>query len=176
MRKQHKKYSRPRQLYNSARIKDENELLEKYGLKNKKEIWKANSEISRIRRKAKNLLKSDQEKQEMFIIKLKEKGFKVDSLDDALGLDIQNLLERRLQTIVFKKRLASTLKGARQLITHKKISVDGQIINIPSYIISLEEEDNIIIMKKIKKEKEKKIVIADAEKIEIESEKGAEEN
>ena len=143
MRKQHKKYLRPKQIFNSARIKEENELVQKYGLKNKKEIWKANSEISRLRKKAKNLLKSSQEKQELFTAKLKEKGFNVESLDGVLGLNAENLLERRLQTIVFKLRIAHTPKQARQLITHKKISIDKQIINIPSYIVPLNEENKI---------------------------------
>jgi len=171
MRKQHKKYSRPRQLFNSARIKEENELVQKYGLKNKKEIWKADSEVSRLRRKAKNLLKSSPEKQELFTAKLKEKGFNVESLDGILGLNVENLLERRLQTIVFKLRIAHTSKQARQLITHKKISIDKQIINIPSYIVPLNEENKIKLISKEKKEKVKKVEIAEAEK-NIEGEEG----
>jgi small subunit ribosomal protein S4 len=173
MRKPHKKYSRPRQLYNSARIKDENELLKEFGLKNKKEVWKANSEVFRMRRKAKNLLKHPAEKQEMFIAKLKEKGLDVKSIDDILGLDVRDILERRLQTIIFKKRIATTIKGARQLITHKKVSVNGQIINIPSYIVQLDEEDKIKLMVKQKKEKANKIGISDIEQ-EIKNTKGGE--
>lgn len=170
MRKLHKKYSKPRQIFNRPRIEEEDELVKQYGLKNKKEIWKADSEITRIRRKAKNFLRESQEKQEMFLAKLKQKGFAVDSLDDVLSLKIEDLLKRRLQTILFSKRIATTQKQARQFIVHKKVLVGSNIINIPSYVVPLELESKIKLITKVKKEKDKKVEIAQIENIEEKTE------
>jgi len=150
-KKQHKKYKRPRKLFEKDRIEEENIVLKKYGLKNKKEIWKAKSKIDSIRQKAKSLI-NDGEKQTEFINKLKKLGFSVSNLDDILSLDKEALLERRLQTIVVKKKLANTMRQARQLIVHKHIIVDGKVINVPSFLVPKEFEDKIV--KKIKKKKE----------------------
>ena len=62
-----KKYSRPRKLFDKIRIEEENELIKKYGLKNKKEIWKADSAIGRVRNQAKNLITADSEEQKKLI-------------------------------------------------------------------------------------------------------------
>jgi len=158
MRKQHKKFSKPRTLFNRPRIEEENKLVEEYGLKNKKEIWKADSKIKSLREKAKDLLREKPEKQELFIAKLKQRGFSVNSLDDVLSLKIEDILKRRLQTIVFKKRIANTEKQARQLITHKKILVGDSVINIPSYIVPLDMENKIKLIIKIKKENKQNLV------------------
>jgi len=153
-----KKYSRPGKPFDKPRIEEENVLVERYGLKNKREIWKADAAISRIRRLAKELItKSEEEKQE-FIKRLQKKGFKVESIADALGLDKEAWLKRRLQTIVFSKNLTTTLKQARQLINHKHVSIGEQTVNIPSYQVSLEEEPNVrlnIVLKIKKPEKTK---------------------
>jgi len=158
-----KKYSRPKRPFDKIRIEEENVIKEKYGLKNKKEIWKADAAIKKIRNQAKTLItKSDQEK-ELFIKKLQKKGFPVNNLADALGLDKTNWLKRRLQTIVFNKKLAKTMKQARQFITHKKILIEDKITNKPSYQVSLGKEPSIklsltlrAIKKKIAPEKIKK--------------------
>ena len=173
-RKQHKKYSRPRKPFDKARIDNENILREKYGLKNKREIWKADASIGRIRNLAKQLItKSEKEKQD-FIKRLQEKGFNVNSIAEALSLNKEDWLKRRLQTIVFSKKLTTTPKQARQLIAHKHVSVGDRTVNIPSYMVSLEEEPLIqlkIALKIIepKKSKEEKI------KQEMEEEKLEEE-
>ncbi|MEK6860263.1 MAG: 30S ribosomal protein S4 [Nanoarchaeota archaeon] len=172
--KQHKKYSRPRKPFDKARIDNENILREKYGLKNKREIWKADASIGRIRNLAKQLItKSEKEKQD-FIKRLQEKGFNVNSIAEALSLNKEDWLKRRLQTIVFSKKLTTTPKQARQLIAHKHVSVGDRTVNIPSYMVSLEEEPLIqlkIALKIIepKKSKEEKI------KQEMEEEKLEEE-
>jgi len=156
-----KKYSRPKKPFDKIRIEEENLIKEKYGLKNKKEIWKADASIKKIRNQAKALItKSDQEK-ELFIKKLQKKGFPVNALADALGLDNTNLLKRRLQTIVFNKKLAKTVKQARQFVVHKKISIENEIINKPSYQVSLKKEPliklNLVLKSKKKKSDNKKI-------------------
>lgn len=141
------KYSRlfkkPRKLYDKSRIEEENKLVTKYGLKNKKEIWKAESEIGKIRKQAKGLITAELEKQKILINKLKKIGFKVEKISDVLGLNKEDWLRRRLQSIVNEKKLASTVKGARQLIVHKHITIEGRVVNIPGYMVKIDDEDKI---------------------------------
>lgn len=158
IKRKRKKFSKPRKLYELERINLENEIVKRYGLKNKKEIWKAKSEISRFRKRAKKLIGDNLEKQQKFFEKLQKIGFNVIDISDVLALTEENLLERRLQTFVFKKRIANTLKGARQLIVHKRILVDNQVVNIPSYIITKDLEESISLKptkQKNKKQEEK---------------------
>jgi small subunit ribosomal protein S4 len=154
--RQHKRYSRPRKLFEKTRIEGENVLMNKYGLKNKKEIWKADSYIERIRVQAKKLITASQEKQEEFIARLAKLGMiKSNSkIDDVLALTKESLLERRLQTLTFKKGLAKTIKEARQLINHRHILLDNEIVTIPSRIVLLEEENKLKSKEKKKKEKQ----------------------
>ncbi len=150
--RKHKKFTRPRQLFNRGRIDEENILVERYGLKNKKEIWKAKTKISGIRRRAKNLIndKNEEIRQEFFI-KLNNMGFDIKEISDVLGLTERDLFERRLQTFVVKKGLANTAKQARQLIVHKHVSVNGIIVNIPSFWITRDLENKIEVNSKKKK-------------------------
>lgn len=154
-RKLHKKYRRPKQLFSKTRIEEEKAIMKKYGLKNMREIWKAETEIDRIRNQAKKLILQP-ELQETFFKRLRKLGLikEKDSLDDVLALTKEKLLERRLQTIVFKKNLAKTPKEARQLITHKKIKIKDKIVNIPSYIVKTDEENKISLVQKTKQTKE----------------------
>ena len=150
------------------RIKEEKELAEKYGLKNKREIWKAASFIKRYRREVRKILaeiagrkptEHTMKKKEEILTSLKRRGilkeitFEVESedkgegvgsrLEDVLALSTENILERRLQTQVYKKELANSLKHARQLIVHGHIAVNGRRVTIPSYMVSVEEEKGI---------------------------------
>lgn len=156
MIRKHKRYSKPRNLFDKSRIEKENELIEKYGLKNKREIWKADAAIRRIRNRAKSLITKSEEEKKRFIDKLKKMGFKVNDIADALALSKEDWLKRRLQTIVFLKNLARTPKQARQLIVHKHVSIGDQTVNIPSYLVSLEEEPLVRLNLVLKiKEKDK---------------------
>jgi small subunit ribosomal protein S4 len=65
-------------------------------------------------------------------------------LDNVLDLSIEDLLERRLQTIVFRKGLARTAFQSRQLITHGHITIGNRRVTVPSYTVSKEEEPNVI--------------------------------
>lgn len=143
MKRKHKTYSRPKRPFEKLRIEEEAKIKEDFGLKNKKEIWKADAMVKSIREKAKRLISSPHEKQKTLFEKLKKDGFDVNSLADVLSLDKKDYLQRRLQTIVLKKRLSSTINGARQLIVHKKVLVDGKSVNSPSYIVPLELENKI---------------------------------
>ncbi|MEM0465141.1 MAG: 30S ribosomal protein S4 [Candidatus Pacearchaeota archaeon] len=143
MIRKHKKYSRPKKPYDKIRIQEEHLLIEKYGLKNKKEIWKADAAIARIRNRAKKLITKSEEEKQKFVEKLQKQGFKINTISDALGLDKEDYLKRRLQTIVFEKKLANSPKQARQLIVHKHVSIGNQIVSVPSYLVNLEEEPKI---------------------------------
>lgn len=153
-----KKYSKPAKTYDKIRIVEEDAIVEKYGLKNKREIWKAEAAIARIRSLAKELITKPDEEKQKFIERLKKQGLNVSSIPDALSLNKEDWLKRRLQTIVYAKKLTTTPKQARQLIVHKHVSIGNQIVNIPSYMVSLEEEHlvKLNIVLKIKEPKESK--------------------
>lgn len=148
MKRKHKSYSKPKRPFEKARIEEEAKLMEDYGLKNKTEIWKADSKIRSIRERAKKLIPAGPQKQKALFERLKKMGFKANSLSDVLSLDKQDYLNRRLQTIVFKKRLAHSPRQSRQMIVHKKILVDGRAVNSPSYVVPVELEEKISIKKK----------------------------
>jgi len=145
VRKQHKKYSTPRKLFDKPRIDEENALLKKYGLKNKREIWKADYQVNKIRNQAKKLITAPQAQQKEFLERLMFKGLVKTKaqIDDVLALTKEAILERRLQTIILQKKMAQTAKQARQLITHRHILVNNKTITVPSYFIDLEEESKI---------------------------------
>ncbi|MCK4327833.1 MAG: 30S ribosomal protein S4 [Candidatus Diapherotrites archaeon] len=148
-RKPRKKYSTPSHPYEKDRIEEENTLIKGYGLKNKREIWKAESQIRKYRTLARQLQAdrgptADSKKTELVAklmsIKLVGGGA---TLDDVLGLTVTNFLDRRLQTIVFKKGLATTPKQARQFIVHGIISVSGRKVTVPGYVVTAGEEEKI---------------------------------
>jgi len=145
IRRQKKKYRRPAKLFEKERIEEENVFKERYGLKNKKEIWKAEAAIERLRGQAKKLITAPEEEQDFFIERLVSKGLleKGAKIDSVLDMKKENLLNRRLQTIVCKKSLAKTPKHARQLITHRHVLVGERVVNIPSYSVDLKEEKKV---------------------------------
>ncbi len=143
MKRKHKQYSRPKRPFDKNRIIEEEKIKNEFGLKNKKEIWRSESRIKDIRRRAINLIQAGPEEQKKFFEKLGKIGFKVDSIAEVLSLDKKDYLRRRFQTIVASKKMARTPKHARQLIVHRKILVDGKAINSPSYIVPIELENKI---------------------------------
>ncbi len=148
MKRKHKSYSRPKRPFEKARIEEEAGIKEEYGLKNKIEIWKANSQIKSIRERAKRLISASPEEQKALFEKLKKIGLKANSISEILSMEKKDYLNRRLQTVVFKKRIARSPRHARQLIVHKKILVDGRAVNSPSYIVPVELEEKISIKNK----------------------------
>jgi len=169
MIRQKKKYSSPQRPFDKVRIDEENILREKYGLKNKKEIWKADASIGRIRNLAKQLITASEEDKNAFIERMKARGFEVENIAEVLALDKEDWLKRRLQTILLTKGLTTTPKQARQLIAHKHVSIGNQIVNVPSYMVTLDEENlvklNIVLKvnQKTSKEEEIKKEILDKE-------------
>lgn len=161
--RKHQKFNRPRKIFDIALIKEENNLIKKYGLKNRREVWKANYAIGKIRDIAKTLITADKKEQNLFIERQKAKGFAVETIADVLGLQKEDYLKRRLESIVVKKGFAQTHKQARQLITHKHITIKGNIINSPSHLTTLIEEASVatnkpILEKKVISDEEKRLV------------------
>lgn len=152
MKRKHKLYSKPKRPFDKVRIDEEKEIKKEFGLKNKKEIWKAEAEIKSIREKAKKLIPAEEKEKKQLYDRLNKKGFGIKAIADILSLDKKDYLKRRLQTILVKKGIASTPRQARQMITHKKVMVKDKIIDSPSYIVPVESEDKITIKKvKLKK-------------------------
>ena len=143
MKRKHKKYSKPKRPFDKERLIEEEKIKKEFGLKNKKEIWRSESKIKLIRKKAKKLISSSPEEQQVLFNNLKRIGFNVNSIADVLFLDKTDYLERRLQSVIKSKRMATTIKKARQLIVHKKVLVDGEVVNSPSYIVPIILEDKI---------------------------------
>lgn len=143
MKKKHKQYSKPKKPFEKERILEEEEIKKEFGLKNKKEIWKSESKIKSIRDRVKKLISAGSGEQKVFFNGLKKIGLDVNSIADVLSLNKKDYLKRRLQTVVVSKKIATTQKSARQLITHKKIFVDGNVVDSPSYIVPVALENKI---------------------------------
>ena len=145
-----KHYNTPSHPWQKVRIEEERTLIHQYGLKNKKEIWKANTKIRSMRRQARKLTASSGDKQAqkekgLLLSKLNRIGLlEQDSgLEDVLRMTAENLLDRRLQTQVYLQGLASTAKQSRQLIIHGHISVAGAVTRVPGMIVTRLQEKNI---------------------------------
>jgi small subunit ribosomal protein S4 len=146
-------YDTPSHPWEGERIKEEQELVRKYGLKNKRELWKAQSILRNFRRQSRELqarlgygeAQADIERENL----LKRCGsmgilpMEGITLDDVLALDPECILNRRLQTLVCNKGLASSNNQARQLIVHGHINVDDRRVTIPGYLVKRGEEAKI---------------------------------
>ncbi|EFD92695.1 MAG: ribosomal protein S4 [Candidatus Parvarchaeum acidophilus ARMAN-5] len=149
-KRQSKKYRSPLKIWDKPRIERDKVLRKKYGFKNKKELWKVESVLRNLRLRARDLvglkaLNLGQEEEKEFIATLKKRGLVGNdaTIDDVLELNIENLLDRRLQTFVLNKEMARSIREARQIITHRHITVDGKLIDSPSYMVKKDEEDKI---------------------------------
>jgi len=144
-----KKFRKPKHPFQKERIMEELEFLGKYGLRNKREYWKARTKLAdwrNIARQSRRLLKDKAiEAQQVLIRKLNRLGIigAEAEFEDILHLTVEDVLKRRLQTLVFEKGLASTVHQARQYIVHGHIQVIGKKIDAPSYLVKLKEEDFI---------------------------------
>jgi small subunit ribosomal protein S4 len=145
-----KKYETPSHPWEAERIERERDLMHKYGLKNKREVWKAETFLRKIRGHARELFvgveeaQTKKEKEELLKRMVSLGILPADSgLDDILALTIEDILARRLQTQVYYHGLAYTPKQARQLIVHGHILVNGRRVRVPSYKVRTAEEDTI---------------------------------
>jgi small subunit ribosomal protein S4 len=149
-KKQRKKYTTPRFPWRSDALQEELKLLGQYGLRNKHELWRHETMLSKFRGIARSLIgKTPEERrtiEENLLTRLKKLGVLPETavLDNVLDLTIEDVLERRLQTIIFRKGLAKTIHQARQIITHGHIAIEDQRITVPSYLVPREEENKIM--------------------------------
>src|SRR5271157_3403839 len=149
-------YNTPHHPWQKARIDEETALVKKFGLRNKKSVWKFASMLRKFRGQARTLLgvigtgqvtEDSHFSREASQIQAKLQRLGVlkeeSKLEDILALKIEDLLERQLQTIVFRKGYANSMKQARQFIVHGHISLNGRKITVPSYMVLKAEEDTI---------------------------------
>ena len=148
-KKQRKKYDKPRNPWTKEGLEEELKLLGQYGLRNKHELWRKKTELSKFRGIARSLIsKTPEERAKMeneILLRLKKMGIiqQTAVLDNVLDLTIEDFLERRLQTIVFRKGLTRTIYQARQLISHGHITIGNRRITIPGYNVLKKEEEQI---------------------------------
>jgi len=144
-----KVWKKPKRPLNYDLMMDELKTLGTFGLKTKRELWKANTELSRVRLQARSLLalrQEDREQKEPILINSLSKIGLVDknsTLDDVLNLQVADLLSRRLQTIVQRKLYFKTPYQARQAIVHGHIMIGERVVTIPSYTVKIDEEPKI---------------------------------
>lgn len=147
-----KGYETPNHPYQGERIAEESDLVSRYGLQNKEEFWRAQSELRNMRREARRLLgeaqgdvEAAQEAGSEFVARLRKLGIlsSNDDISAVLSLDVTDLLERRLQTVVYREGLASSTQQARQFIVHGHVTVGGARVTRPSKKVETSEEDVI---------------------------------
>jgi small subunit ribosomal protein S4 len=150
---QKKLYSTPRHPWEKERIEEERKIINQYGLKNKKELWRSQATLDTIRAQARELQAKTRRNDPLAMKQLnlllgRLSRYSISSgnasLDDILSLNIESVLERRLQTIVFRKNLAKTVKQARQMITHGHILLKGRRVTVPGITVESIEEDSIV--------------------------------
>ncbi len=154
------KFSRPRTQtpthpWKQARIEEEHDLKERYGLKKvggMREIWREKSALRRHRNQAMKLIGRVDSSEGHY---LKEKEQLIDSLTrkgllqtgaeigDVLEINVEHMLSRRLQSVVYYKGLAPSMRSARNLIVHGHICIGDQRMTVPGYHVLKEEEDSL---------------------------------
>lgn len=147
-----KKYETPSHPWMEERIKTEGDLTRKYGLKNKREVWKAKTKLRGYRGQARDLSAKlrtgdpqSKKESEQLLVHLNRMNILPpnSTLDDVLALNVENILSRRLQTLTYLKGFASTAQQARQLISHGHVAIGSRRVTIPGYLVKKDEEGEI---------------------------------
>merc|ERR1712212_678072 len=142
----------PRRPYERSNLDQELKLLGEYGLKNKREVWRVKYTLAKIRKRARELLTLDEkDPKRLFegnallrrLVRIGVLGEDKMKLDFVLGLRIEDFLERRLQTQVFKLGYAKSIHHARTLIRQRHIRVRKQVVNVPSFVVRLDSQKHI---------------------------------
>ncbi len=146
-------YETPKHPWEGARMEEERKLLEKYGLKNKRELWKAQSVLRNVRRQARELQARLREGEaqarretDQLLGRLTRLGvLPVGSptIDDVLALTTEDLLQRRFEWIVYRRGLAPTALGARKWIVHGHFSIGDHRVTRPGYLVPSADEARI---------------------------------
>lgn len=143
----------PKQAFNKETLDSEISICGQYGLKNKREVWRVQLTLAQIRKRARQLLTLEENDvtrifegnallNRLFKFGLLNKETE-NGLDYVLGLTMTRFLERRLQTLVFKSKLAKSIHEARVLIHNKQISVNKHLVDVPSFLVNVENENKI---------------------------------
>ena len=148
-KRQRRKFETPRFPWRKDILQEELKLLGTYGLRNKHELWRHETMLSKFRGIARSLIgRTPEERVKMeneLLARLKKLGVLQETavLDNVLDLSIEDILERRLQTLVFRKSLSKTVHQARQLVTHGHVIIGNRRVTVPGYIVSREEENQV---------------------------------
>jgi small subunit ribosomal protein S4 len=148
-RKQKKKFETPRFPWRTDTLQAELQLLGQYGLRNKHELWHHRTMLSKYRGIARSLLGMTTQQREVLekqlLARLNRLGILPETavLDNVLDMSLEDILERRLQTMVFRKGMAKSIYQARQLITHGHVAISNRRVLSPSYLVLRDEEANI---------------------------------
>ncbi len=150
-RRQQKKWRAPRHPWRSDVLSQEIRLIGLYGLRNKRELWRTRGVIREIRHRAREVLSLPPElravKEKELLVKLQRMGLLQEgtALDDVLGLKVEDILERRVQTVILRKGFAQTPQHARQLIAHGHIRVGEHRITSPGFLVPRSDEEKITL-------------------------------
>jgi small subunit ribosomal protein S4 len=125
-------------------------IIGSYGLRNKRELWKAQTKVANFRNQARTLLaltlEDRQEKESLLLSFLNRLGLtSTASLDDILNLKIEDILDRRLQTIVMRKMGLKSPFQARQVVIHGHVSIGNRKVNLPGYLVKKDDEPKILV-------------------------------
>merc|ERR1712146_461426 len=145
----------PRRPFEKARLDQELKLVGEFGLRNKREVWRVKYTLAKIRKAARELLTLDEkDPRRLFegnailrrLIRLGVIDEDRMKLDYVLGLKVEDFLERRLQTQVFKLGLTKSIHHARVLIRQRHIRVRKQVVNVPSYMVRLDSKNTLTLL------------------------------
>lgn len=142
----------PRKPFDKERLASEILLVGKYGLRNKREVWRVQLTLAKLRKAARELLTLDERdprrlfEGDALIRRISKLGLLKEGqrkLDYILGLSVDQFFERRLQTVVMSKNLAKSVHHSRVLIRQRHIAVGKQMVNIPSFMVSTSSDKYI---------------------------------
>lgn len=143
------KYDTPSHPWRRERIDVESGLRRDFGLKNTREAWKASTKLKSFKSQIKNFVRMPEAQaaieREALIKKLAKYGLMPEdgNLESVLGYTAEKILERRLQTILVRRKLARSMNQARQFITHRHVAVNDRVITAPGYLVPVIEENAI---------------------------------
>ena len=145
-RRLRKKYETPMHPWRRENLEEEKVLVKEFALKNKHELWKMRSALRAFKNQAKKLIAargSQAARERVQLIQRLERlglGRSDAPLEDILDLTVRGILERRLQSIAFRKGFARSMEQARQFIVHRHVTIAGKRVTAPSYLVQRAQE------------------------------------